>query len=380
VVFAAVFGASVVATFNQTKVPPLIPVLVQALDLSLVEAGLLMSIFSIVGVVLALPAGLLFRRFGPRRTGLVSLGCLVVGSLLGSVAPNGTWLLATRFLEGVSMGATAVLALSTIAAWFPAGVRGVPVAIFSTWIPVGNLAMLLVAPPVYEAWGWRAVWLVGAAAALACWVFYALVVELPASAAESRHTAGASWHEGLLNPGAWLLSVSFAAYQFTRVGLLTWVPTFLVVQAGFGLAGAAQVVSLTQGISVVAGLGTGWLMARIRSRRALYTVGWLLTVPIYALMFQVDAWWFAVLYVLSGIVVAIVPPAVNAATPETAATPREVGPAVGIVAMGRNVGQVISPALLALILQATATWEGMAAALVAGALVGLLSGWLVRVR
>jgi nitrate/nitrite transporter NarK len=255
-----------------------------------------------------------------------------------------------------------------------------PVGIFSAWIPVGNLAMLLVAPPVYEAFGWRAVWLVGAAAALLCLAFYALVVDLPAPAQETRRAPTAPWHQGLRNAGAWLLSLTFLCYQFTRVGLLTWVPTYLIVQAGLGLAAAAQVTSATQFISIPASLATGWVMARVASRRLVYTVGWLVTVPIYAVMFHVDPLWFAVLYFVSGVAVALVPPAVNAATPETARTPQETGPAVGIVAIGRNAGQVISPAILAFLLQTTGNWETLTAALVGASLLALVAGWWVRVR
>src|SRR4029453_6979477 len=87
-VFSVVFLACVVAAFNQSKVPPLIPALVQEIQLSIVEAGLLMSVLSVAGMVRALPAGLLFRRFGPRRAGLGGIGSLLLGALLGSLAPN----------------------------------------------------------------------------------------------------------------------------------------------------------------------------------------------------------------------------------------------------------------------------------------------------
>src|SRR5207237_10513933 len=90
-VFSIVFLACVVAAFNQSKVPPLIPALVDEIQLSIVEGGLLMSMLSITGMVLALPAGLLFRRFGPRRAGLGGVGSLLLGALLGSLAPDPTW-------------------------------------------------------------------------------------------------------------------------------------------------------------------------------------------------------------------------------------------------------------------------------------------------
>jgi nitrate/nitrite transporter NarK len=381
IVFAVVFFASAVAPFNQSKVPPLIPVLVEQLDLSLVEAGLLQSVFSVAGMVLALPAGLLFRRFGPRRGGVVAVGSVALGSLLGSLAPNGTWLLATRLLEGVGMGISVVLALATIAAWFPPHERAVPIGIFSAWFPVGNLAMLLLAPVVYQAWGWRAVWVVGGVVALICLVLYATLVDLPRPVDEApRPTGRPPWHQAIRNGSAWLLSLSFACYAAARVGMLTWAPTYLVSQAGMGLAAAAQITGLNQLLAIPASPAGGWILTRVGSGRKLYSATWLVLLPLCAVIFELGPTWFAALFILSGAVMALIPAAVNAAAPETARAAHETGPAVGIVGIGRNAGQVVAPALFAVILEATGGWEGVSVALVASVALGLVSGWLVRVR
>lgn len=380
IVFWVVFAASTVAPFNQSKVPPLIPVLMQDLQLSLVEAGLLMSVFSVTGLVLALPAGLLFRRFGPKRTGVLAVACVAAGSLLGALAPNGGWLLATRLLEGVGMGVSAVIAVATIAAWFSPEDRGLPIGIFSTWFPLGNFAMLLVAPLVYEAWGWRAVWIVGAIAALGCCLLFARLVDVPEPAPSPPGASGPAWHHGLLNASTWLLSLSFACFQILRVGLLTWVPTYLVQQAGMSLVAAAQVTGVNQLLSVPTTLVGAWLMTRFASRRKLYTAIWLIVFPSFALLFHMDLVWFVILYVTGGAIASIIPAAVNAAAPETARSPQETGPVVGVVAIGRNAGQVVAPALIAAALQATGTWESATVVLVATIIVGVVSGWLVRIR
>jgi nitrate/nitrite transporter NarK len=256
-VFTVVFLASTAAPFNQAKVPPLIPVLREDLGLSIVEAGLLMSVFSFAGMLIALPAGLLFRRFGPTLTGVASVGCTALGSLSGALAPNGQVLLASRLIEGIGMGMTPVLALATIAAWFPVGQRGLAVGIFSAWIPLGNFLMFITAPPVYEAFGWRAVWVVGGAIALAIALLFPLLVSLPAGRSEARAAEAVPWHHGMNNVNAWLLSLAFAAYQGSRVGFLTWAPTYLVSQAGFDLATASQLTSANVGVTIPLTLAVG---------------------------------------------------------------------------------------------------------------------------
>src|SRR5262245_33977733 len=80
VVLIVVFLASVAAPLNQFKVPPLMPVLMKAFSLNLSQAGWLMSIFALTGLILALPAGLILGRIGAKVTGLIALACVVAGA------------------------------------------------------------------------------------------------------------------------------------------------------------------------------------------------------------------------------------------------------------------------------------------------------------
>ncbi|MCB0228545.1 MAG: hypothetical protein KDH90_05345, partial [Anaerolineae bacterium] len=81
VVLGVVYLASVAAPLIQNKVPPIMPVIMEAFQINLGQAGLLMSVFAITGFLLALPAGILLQRWHFKATGLVALGFLVLGSL-----------------------------------------------------------------------------------------------------------------------------------------------------------------------------------------------------------------------------------------------------------------------------------------------------------
>ena len=59
---------SIAAPLNQFKVPPIIPILMSALGISISGAGLLMSVYAITGLILALPAGIIFQKTGHRVT------------------------------------------------------------------------------------------------------------------------------------------------------------------------------------------------------------------------------------------------------------------------------------------------------------------------
>lgn len=129
VILAVAYIASVAAPLSQSKVPPVMPVLMEAFNLSLTSTGMLMSVFAITGFILALPAGLILQRLGLRVTSLIAMGCLVIGSALGALSTTTGLLLFSRVVEGVGMGLIAVVAPAAIAMWFPPKKRGTPMGI-----------------------------------------------------------------------------------------------------------------------------------------------------------------------------------------------------------------------------------------------------------
>ena len=109
-----------------------------------------MSVYAVTGLILALPAGLIFQRAGFRVTGLLAGGSIVIGAVLGALSQNMTGLLVSRVIEGIGTSFMAVLAPAIIAQWFPAEKRGTAMGIWSAWVPVGTVVMLVVAPALAQ--------------------------------------------------------------------------------------------------------------------------------------------------------------------------------------------------------------------------------------
>ena len=157
-VFVVVYIASVVIPMCQFKVPPVMQLLINDLNINLATAGLLMSIFAIAGIILAVPAAVLLQKLGPKTSGLVALGCAVVGSLIGALAGNATTLLISRIIEGVSMGLIGVVAPAVVCMWFPPEKRGLPMGLWATWVPVGIFLTYNFAGPLSDSFGWQGLW------------------------------------------------------------------------------------------------------------------------------------------------------------------------------------------------------------------------------
>ena len=72
------------------------PVLMQTFQIDLTQAGLLMSIIAIIGLMLALPTGIILQRLGPKVTLLIALGLTAIGAGIGALSENFTGLLTSR--------------------------------------------------------------------------------------------------------------------------------------------------------------------------------------------------------------------------------------------------------------------------------------------
>ena len=257
VILVVVFLASVAAPLNQFKVPPMMPVLMETFQVSLTMAGMLMSIFAVTGFILAIPAGIIMQKLGPKMTGLIAVGFLVVGAVMGALSTSASFMLTSRVVEGVGMGLIAVVAPALIAMWFPAESRGTPMGIWATWVPVGSIIMFNLAPALGTSMGWQAVWWFGAAFALVAFVLYWALVKMPPAPPVGATEAGPpveeqpSLSEGMSNRNIWLLAIEFGCFNLVLLALNTFLPMYLSAERGYSLASASFVVSLTMIVTLV---------------------------------------------------------------------------------------------------------------------------------
>src|SRR5512134_3905855 len=120
----AVYLAGVAVALNLSKVPPVMQVLIEQLNVDTTTGGWLMSAFAVAGLILGLPAAVMLGRWGPKISGMIALGCTILGSTLGALATGPAGLLAGRAVEGVGMGLITVVAPAVISMWFPPEQRG----------------------------------------------------------------------------------------------------------------------------------------------------------------------------------------------------------------------------------------------------------------
>jgi MFS family permease len=100
--------AMVVDTAAYATITPLLPGLAEEYDLNKASAGVLSASYPVGTLVVALPAGALAARIGPKRTVLWALAVLAGSSLVFGLATSAEVLVVARTLQGI--GAAAVWA------------------------------------------------------------------------------------------------------------------------------------------------------------------------------------------------------------------------------------------------------------------------------
>jgi MFS family permease len=345
--------------YQQFKLPPVLPVLLQSYGYDRTVAGGLMSVYALAGLLLSLPFGRLMDRGGPQRLIWAALGATAAGSLLLLAAPQSSALaLLARLLEG---GAFAVCAIaSPMLATRAAAPRhlGIVIGLASAWIPVGQLAASAVAWAVLPSAGWRGLWYAGLLMTLgmAGWTAALGGGRLAAADGGARRAArppDPGERRSLAMGAAIFLLWSGQYYAY-----MTWLPQYLVEVMGLPAQGAAIGYAVPVATLLCFNLLTGMAL------RAGLTIGPLL---VAALASQAAVWWAisltgagwsgVVSLICYGIGAGVTPTCLFGVPAAVVGPARLSGRVFAILMTGRNIGVLLGPVVLAEISKRAGGWS-----------------------
>ncbi len=264
---AIVLAVGVTCALHIGKLPVAIPVLRETLQLTLVQAGFLLSLVQLAGMSLGLAVGLTADRLGPRRVMLIGLVLLAVGSMLGALAPGTGWLLLSRVVEGVGfllsvLPAPGLLRRRVLHAPTLARALGW----WGAYMPLGTATALLAGGAFIGQVGWRWAWVALSVLSLGSAVLLARSVkpdEVLAStgAGQGMGAWGPRLRKTLTAPGPWWVAMAFFLYSGQWLAVIGFLPT-IYAQAGFAAATVGGLSALAAGINMVGNIGAGRLLAQ----------------------------------------------------------------------------------------------------------------------
>ena len=271
-VLAVLFLVRLTMAFQFQSVAAVAPLLSGKFGVSLADIGLLIGLYFAPGVVLSLPGGAIGQKFGDKRTALIALVMMLVGSLAMALTELWSLQIAGRLVAGAGGVLLNVQLTKMITDWFAGKEMATAMAIFVNSWPAGVALSLLSLPLIGTAYGLAAVHLFVAAlitigAVMAA--FYRAAQSAIASVASSARlsvqvmmavvVAGLIW--GLFNLG-------FAM-------IFSFGPTMLV-ERGYTIAQSGSVISIVLWLAVFSVPLGGFVADRLKRPQFVLVAGSLL--------------------------------------------------------------------------------------------------------
>ena len=271
-VLAVLFVVRLTMAFQFQSVAAVAPLLSGKFGVSLADIGLLIGLYFTPGIALSLPGGAIGQKFGDKRTALIALVMMLVGSLAMALTELWSLQIAGRLVAGAGGVLLNVQLTKMITDWFAGKEMATAMAIFVNSWPAGVALSLLSLPLIGTAYGLAAVHLFVAAliavgAVMAA--FYRAPEHAIAGVASSARlsvrvmmaviVAGLIW--GLFNLG-------FAM-------IFSFGPTMLV-ERGYTIAQSGSVISIVLWLAVFSVPLGGFVADRLKRPQFVLVAGSLL--------------------------------------------------------------------------------------------------------
>jgi MFS transporter, CP family, cyanate transporter len=274
--------AGVVAALHVGKLPPALQALHEALNITLIQAGFLLSLVQLAGMTLGLTVGLAADGLGLKRSMLTGLLILGVASALGGWANDAPTLLLLRAVESLGFLLVCLPGPSLIRHLVPPHRISTLLGLWGTYMPLGMATALLLGPLFISWGGWQLWWRVLAGLTLGMVFLLWRLVPADPMRRNSDNTNlphpedTVAWPQRLRQTlgsrGPWLVALSFAVYSGQWLAVVGFLPT-VYAQAGVSGGLTAVLTALVAAINMAGNIASGRLLDRGVQARVLLSVG-----------------------------------------------------------------------------------------------------------
>jgi len=383
------------------KLPVALPALVQQFNMSLVQAGNLVSIYSVLIAAGGLLCGLFVARVGFVLFAAVGVSLCLLGSLAGAFSGTVFMLMLTRAVEGLGwiMGVVAIpVIMSTLCTEKD---RPLVMGLWGAFMAVGAGTMLLLGPYLQSLGGWRLSWIVAACLSGAGAIATVLVCHF------HRHALAplVRVHAGRRNPGSTLTQnnivqsrgislqaavgdlftrrsmavfLCFLFYSFQYVCVTSFLPTLLVADSDMPLGVASRWTAFIVIPNAIGNIGAGWLLNRGIKRSTILSSAAVLMGGCALFVLSIPDTTVRILaaLVMTGIG-GIIPGTLFSTASLVASSAAGVGVIIGFMLSGAGIGQLLGPVLLTRVVEWSGHWyAGGVLCFVAGVVGAYFARWL----
>lgn len=310
--------AGVAVAMIQYKVPTIMTSLMELFSLDARSASWLMSIFTLVGIFVAVPSGMLAQRFGAKTMMIVACCIAAAGSFVGLLVGGEVVLIASRAIEGVGLTVLTTCGPLVVRRCVRPAKIGTAMGIWGIWGCVGSTVAAVIVPTIFEMVGFAGLWVAFASVVLVAALLVLVVIRVPDVEGEGRldhvstdavpdvprphsdSTVGACGprktamvsrppYRELITRETLLFFVAFAIFNICLLAVLSFVPTILQMR-GFGATLSGFISTLPMLLSIVSSPLFGVVSDRVGRCKPILVMSMLVMGPCTFLFFtQVGA-------------------------------------------------------------------------------------------
>ena len=364
--------ASILISVNNNKLPATASLVLPALGIDTGALSTLMSLNGYVGFVLAFVAATIIMKFGSKKSTLMVLACALVGAVISAFAQSYELLVVGRLIEGVGYACIGTVVPVLVSEWFPPSKRGVPMGIFSVWVPLGSMFIMGTSgfffntadPSSYH----NVFWFVVVLMAIITVIWVVAVRNPQHSYLEDETDPNApkpKVSEGFKSLSCWIAMIAFAAFSLGTACVMNFETLYMVQTMGMDQAAANGMLNIANIAVVIGGVGIGFVLNAVKSnsgRLAILAVSSAVLGVCFALAYTVGGAMLTPWLIVFGLSNGIVPAIFFTMVAEIAPRPELASVSSTLMSCGQCVGGILFAAVGTVV--ATASW---------GACTGLLA-------
>ena len=354
--------AAVLISVNNNKLPATSSLVLPALGIDTGSMSFLMSLNGYVGFILAFVAASIIMKFGSRKSTLMVLICALVGAVISAFAPTYEILVVGRLIEGVGYACIGTVIPVLFSEWFPPSKRGVPMGIFSVWVPLGSMFIMGTSgfffnaadPTTYHNVFWFVV-----ALFVAIVVVWVIAVRNPqVSYLEEEEDPNAEKpkvSEGFKSLSCWIGMIAFAAFSLGTACVMNFETLYMVQTMGMDQAAANGTLNIANICVVIGGVVIGFVMNKVTSntgRLTILAVGAAVQGVTFAFAYTVNGAMLTPWLIVFGLANGIVPAIFFTMVAEIAPRPQLASVSSTLMSLGQCVGGILFAVVGAIITSA----------------------------
>jgi cyanate permease len=375
------FLAGCIGAFQIGKTFAALALIIDELGLSLVQAGLVLSLFSLIAAFAGAGFGLLSDRVGHLYMAMTGLLISAGGAFLGATASGIEVLLLSRLIEGLGFILAVVALPSLISRSTTDRSRPLAMGLWGAFMPAGIGLSMLVTPPLLELHGWRGLWNdVGFIMLLWCAVLF--IAFRSAASKPGIHLSTTDFIANVLRLGPLLVVAGFVCYSSLYQSLTAFLPTILVTDYSVPLAQAARFGALVVVGNVIGNVSAGWLISRGFAPWKLLTASFIAMGLCAILVFATTS--DPLVKTIAGFLFSafggLFPGTAFVLAARYSIHPSHMALMAGLMLQGAGIGQTIGPMMVSSAVEFSGSWNSANLLVVSFAAIGLVSAWLLRSR